>query len=110
MAAGAPNEASGFRAMNGNDLRSAKTLPERLTPPLAALWHVARGEWDRAHTLVQDDDSAEAAWVHAHLHRVEGDEGNAGYWYARARKPHASVSHDEEWKQIADALLLEGGL
>ena len=96
--------------MDANELKSAETMPGRLTPPLAALWHTAKGEWDKAHALVQDDGSAAAAWVHAHLHRVEGDEGNAGYWYARAGKPHAKASHDEEWKQIADALLLEGGL
>ena len=48
--------------------------------------------------------------MHAHLHRVEGDDGNAGYWYRRAGKPHAKVSHDEEWDRIAEALLLEGGV
>ena len=63
--------------------------PAESGAPLAALWHLAKGDWDRAHKIVQDDEGAAAAWVHAHLHRVEGDEGNAGYWYARAGKPHA---------------------
>ena len=52
-----------------------------------ALGLVAAGDWDGAHALVQDDPSPEAAWVHAHLHRVEGDLTNAGYWYRRAGKP-----------------------
>ena len=78
--------------------------------PLAALWHLAKGDWDKAHTIVQDDEGAAAAWVHAHLHRVEGDEGNAGYWYARAGKPHAKQPLGEEWDVIAEALMTEGGL
>ena len=53
-----------------------------------------------------DDDSAEAAWVHAHLHRVEGDESNAAYWYRRAGKPVAKTSLDDEWSEIAAGLLL----
>jgi hypothetical protein len=94
------------------DHAAFRALPEPqegASAPLAALWHTAKGDWEKAHTLVMDDESKAAAWVHAHLHRVEGDEGNAGYWYRRADKPHAKVSHDEEWKQIADALLTEGG-
>ena len=53
-------------------------------PPLAALWWAAKGNWDEAHKIVQDEETADAAWVHAYLHRVEGDLGNAGYWYRRA--------------------------
>jgi len=60
--------------------------PAGLSPLLTALWHAARDEWDAAHRIAQDDDSAEGAWVHAHLHRVEGDESNAGYWYRRCSK------------------------
>ena len=62
--------------------------PEGLTPPLRALWHAARGEWDTAHGIAQQQEGDPAHdWVHAHLHRVEGDLGNAGYWYRRAGKP-----------------------
>ena len=61
--------------------------PEGLTPPLRALWHAARGEWDTAHGIAQQQEGDPAHdWVHAHLHRVEGDLGNAGYWYRRAGK------------------------
>jgi hypothetical protein len=72
--------------------------------PLEALKLVASGDWDGAHQLVQDDASAEAAWVHAHLHRVEGDLGNAGYWYRRAGKSVATGPLDEERKAIEHAL------
>jgi hypothetical protein len=74
-------------------------------PPLVALWHGARGNWDRAHRIVQDDDSADAAWVHAWLHRVEGDPSNARYWYGRAGKPEETGSTEIEWAEIATALL-----
>jgi hypothetical protein len=83
----------------------AKTPPANLSGPVEALWRAARGEWDAAHALVQDDEGREAAWVHAYLHRVEGDPGNAGYWYRRAGKPVAGGPLDGEWAEIAVALL-----
>jgi hypothetical protein len=76
-----------------------------LDAPLAALWWAAKGNWDEAHKIVQDEESAEAAWVHAYLHRVEGDLGNAGYWYRRARRPVATGSLEAEWQEIASELL-----
>ena len=79
-----------------------------LAPPLAALWWAAKGNWDAAHKIVQNEDTAEAAWVHAYLHRVEGDLGNAGYWYRRAGKPVAAGALETEWQGITSALL-EGG-
>ena len=75
-----------------------------LTPPLAALWRAAKGDWDAAHKLVQDEDTKDAAWVHAYLHRVEGDLSNAGDWDRRAARPAATDSLDAEWQRIADAL------
>lgn len=69
-----------------------------------ALSLVASGNWDGAHKLVQDDPSTEAAWLHAHLHRVEGDLSNAGYWYRRAGKPVATGDLDEERRAIEKAL------
>lgn len=72
---------------------------------MAALWWAKRGDWDRAHGIVQDDGSAAAAWVHAYLHRVEGDLGNAGYWYRRAGKPVTEVAPEAEWEQIVRELL-----
>ena len=79
--------------------------PAGVSGLVTALWHAAKGNWDAAHGLAQNDGSAEGAWVHAYLHRVEGDEGNAGYWYRRAGKPHCRDSLDAEWVEIADALL-----
>ena len=76
-----------------------------LSPPLAALWWAAKGQWDEAHGIVQDESMREAAWVHAYLHRVEGDLSNAGYWYRQAGKPVATASLYIEWEQIARSLL-----
>jgi hypothetical protein len=76
--------------------------------PLAALWWAAKGGWDRAHKIVQDEETADAAWVHAYLHRVEGDLGNAGYWYRRAGRAVAEGSLEAEWEGIASALLGKG--
>jgi hypothetical protein len=95
--------------MNADALRASPKVPQGLPAELAALWHVAQGDWHTAHSLVDHLESETAAWVHAHLHRVEGDLDNAGYWYGQAKRPAATNSTDEEWKQIADALLLEGG-
>ena len=81
--------------------------PEGLGPALRALWHEAKGDWERAHRLAQAQDDAAGALVHAYLHRVEGDEGNAGYWYRRAGKPHCSAPLPVEWAEIAEALLSE---
>jgi hypothetical protein len=75
-----------------------------LALPLAALWWAAKGDWDAAHKIVMNEDSKDAAWVHAYLHRVEGDLSNAGYWYRRAGKPEARDSLDAEWQRIVDAL------
>ena len=83
----------------------AATTPPRVSPLLLALWHDARGEWDKAHALAQDVDNASGAWVHAYLHRKEGDLGNASYWYRRANQPPATDSLDAEWTRIVSALL-----
>jgi hypothetical protein len=84
---------------------SADAPAAQLDAPLAALWWAARGQWDEAHKIVQDEETADAAWVHAYLHRVEGDLGNAGYWYRRARKPVAQDALETEWERIVSALL-----
>ena len=76
-----------------------------LEPSLAALWWAAKGQWDDAHKIVQDEDTKDAAWVHAYLHRVEGDLGNAGYWYRQAGQPAAKDSLEAEWERIAATLL-----
>ena len=80
--------------------------PAGLAPPLAALWWDRRGDWDRAHAAAADDEEGrDAAWVHAYLHRREGDAANALYWYRRAGRPVASSSLEAEWDAIAAALL-----
>jgi hypothetical protein len=79
-----------------------------LDAPLAALWWAAKGNWDQAHKIVQEETSADAAWVHAYLHRVEGDPGNAGYWYRQAGKPVATGPLETEWEAMVSALL-DGG-
>jgi hypothetical protein len=76
-----------------------------VTPLLLALWHDARGDWERAHTIAQDIDDADGALVHAYLHRKEGDLSNAGYWYRRAHRPVASDSLQAEWSRIVSELL-----
>ena len=89
-----------FKASLGDD-----APPKNLSKAMQALWRVAMGEWDPAHKLAQDHDDATGAWVHAHVHRVEGDSSNAAYWYRRAGKPECSTSLDTEWDEIALALL-----
>lgn len=85
-------------------LDGASPAPD-LSAPLAGLWWAAKGDWDQAHKIVQDESSREVAWVHAYLHRVEGDLGNAGYWYRQAGQPAATDSLQAEWKRIAATLL-----
>jgi hypothetical protein len=84
---------------------SAAQPPQSLPPALDALWWAAKGDWDKAHKVVMDDEGQEAAWVHAYLHRVEGDLPNAGYWYRTAGKPVATGTLEAEWAAVAKALL-----
>jgi hypothetical protein len=84
---------------------------ERASPPaeisdaLRALWEDARGNWDRAHEIAQAIDDKTGAWIHAYLHRKEGDAGNAAYWYRRAGQPVASGSLEVEWERLVSELL-----
>lgn len=91
--------------MSFEDFAAATMPPAGIGPALQALWHDAHGDWERAHELAQEDSGRNGAWVHAYLHRKEGDDGNAGYWYARAGKPAASGDLDTEREAIARALL-----
>ena len=84
---------------------SAGAPPPGLAPLLRALWHDANGDWGAAHHVAQDIESSDGAWVHAYLHRKEGDAGNAAYWYRRAGNPVAHDTLEEEWARIAEALL-----
>jgi hypothetical protein len=87
---------------------SSDTAPGS-SPALCALWYDGKGDWQRAHATVQDDPSRSAAWVHAYLHRKEGDISNAGYWYRRAGRPTASGSLEQEWRAIVTTLLAATG-
>jgi hypothetical protein len=78
-----------------------------LVPPLIALWWAGKGDWDKAHAVVMKEHNKDAAWVHAYLHRVEGDLGNAGYWYRQAGRPTATDALDIEWTRIVAALLTD---
>ena len=69
-----------------------------------ALWYAANGHWEKAHTLIQDMEDANAAWIHGYLHWQEGDLSNADYWYRRAARKRPSHSLEEEWTSIAAAL------
>ncbi|MHB1021440.1 MAG: hypothetical protein ACYC46_10625 [Acidobacteriaceae bacterium] len=87
-----------------------KSLQQDQPPPgtglaLAALWWDAKGQWEQAHEHAQVSEKLECAWVHAYLHRKEGDQWNAGYWYRRAGQPMCSLPLHEEWEQMVKALL-----
>lgn len=81
--------------------------PHDASLALQALWFEANGDWAAAHDAAQADEGVRGAWVHAYLHRKEGDRDNAAYWYRRAARPVAHVSLDEEWSDIATILLAE---
>lgn len=80
-------------------------VPPPVRPALVALWHDAKGDWARAHAVAQDIDDATGSWVHAYLHRKEGDEGNAAYWYRKAGQPVERGPLDAEWTRMVTALL-----
>lgn len=79
--------------------------PPAVSPALRAMWYAGRHRWDEAHRIAQDITDRSGAWVHAHLHRVEGDLGNARYWYRQAAQPEATDSLEAEWLRIATQLL-----
>ena len=85
---------------------AANQPPQPLSVYLKALWYVAKGEWDKAHQLIKDIDDKNASWIHAYLHRKEGDKSNAGYWYRRADKEMYAGSLENEWDEIAAALMM----
>ena len=84
---------------------AAPAPPADISPALRALWHDARGDWNAAHDAAQSVAGDRGAWVHAYLHRKEGDAANAAYWYRRAGQPVATDPLDREWERIATALL-----
>lgn len=79
--------------------------PSEISLALAGLWWDAKGDWTRAHECAQQVETGDGAWVHAYLHRKEGDQSNAAYWYGRAGKPVSSKPLDREWLEIVKQLL-----
>lgn len=92
-----------FEAFNSSLAGAAP--PPALSLPAQALWWQKKGDWHRAHRLCQDAHDENGAWAHAYLHRVEGDEHNAAGWYRRAGKSPSTAPLDQEWQEIATALL-----
>ena len=82
--------------------------PGALSEALCALWWDAKGDWRAAHECAQADEGAAGSWVHAYLHRKEGDASNAAYWYRRAGKPVATMTLEMEWRALVRALLDAG--
>src|SRR4051812_240269 len=82
--------------------------PTELSAPLAALWCDAKGDWTRAHALVDELETADGMAVHAYLHRKEGDASNADYWYRRAGRGFHRPLLDDEWMALVDGLLAAG--
>lgn len=81
--------------------------PSSLPKPLQAMWYAKKGDWDMAHEISQSANDADSAWVHAYLHRKEGDLGNARYWYKRSGQPEFKASLDSEWEHIVSFLLMK---
>ncbi|MEO7960303.1 MAG: hypothetical protein ABIR19_02080 [Ginsengibacter sp.] len=88
-------EISSFR----NSL-SQEDPPHGLSAYVESLWFDAKGNWGKAHEVVQDINTQDAAWIHAYLHRKEGDVGNADYWYVRAGKRRPGISLQKEWEDL----------
>ncbi len=84
---------------------SANLPPQALSVYVQAMWYDAKGNWEKAHQLIQDLPDKNAAWIHAYLHRKEGDTWNADYWYNRAGRKRPQASLNEEWEEIVSTLL-----
>ena len=79
--------------------------PEGLSPLLQALWYDGKNDWTGSHNIAQDIYTNDGSWIHAYLHRKEGDPGNAAYWYRKAGKPVPTVSLEKEWEAIVRAFI-----
>ena len=87
------------------DSLKQSTPPSNLRNTLQALWYDAKGDWETAHNVAQEINTPEGSWIHAYLHRKEGDLGNASYWYRRANQPVSRKNLLDEWEEITRALL-----
>jgi hypothetical protein len=94
--------------MNYGDFKKTLILkdpPDVLSVYLKAMWFDAKNDWEKAHTIIQDIEDNSASWIHAYLHRKEGDTGNADYWYRRAGRKRPGTALQEEWEDIVKALI-----
>jgi hypothetical protein len=93
--------------MNLDQFRESlsQASPPALPVHLTSLWYDAKGDWETSHQIIQDVSGETASWIHAYLHRKEGDTGNADYWYRRAGRKRPSVSPEQEWEQIVLSFL-----
>ena len=78
--------------------------PDKVSEHLLSLWYDAKGDWEKSHTIIQDINDETAAWIHAYLHRKEGDIGNADYWYHRAGRKRPAKTLQDEWIDIVTDL------
>jgi hypothetical protein len=83
----------------------SSSAPPAVSESLKAMWYDGKGNWEEAHNVAQEINTREGSWIHAYLHRKEGDAGNAAYWYHRAGQPVCKTSLDEEWDAIVSTLL-----
>ena len=88
-------------------LIASQDCPPSLSFALQSLWYDKLGDWHQAHNIVQDAGDSDSAWVHAYLHRKEGDLSNARYWYRRGRQPEFTAALEQEWEHIVTKLLLK---
>ena len=96
--------------MNLQEFKSSvaqEAPPAGMDLALQAMWYEAKGDWDTAHGLIQQKDDQTGAWVHAYLHRQEGDQLNANYWYSRAGRTAPDQSLEQEWEGITTTLLAQ---
>ena len=94
--------------MNFDSFRSSlanEAPPVEASALLQALWYAGKNNWDKAHDIAQDVHDTNGSWIHAYLHRQEGDRANAGYWYSKAGKTMPGYSLEKEWEEIVKALL-----
>ncbi|MCG6133687.1 MAG: hypothetical protein MET45_03340 [Nostoc sp. LLA-1] len=86
-------------------IEKQRSCPQTLPKALQAMWYEKQGNWDKAHEIVQNASDADSAWVHAYLHRQEGDLSNARYWYKKSNLPEFLGDINQEWEEITSCLL-----
>jgi hypothetical protein len=83
--------------------------PPDFSPYLESLWFERKGDWDKAHKIAQEIPDSGGSWIHAYIHRVEGDRWNSNYWYTKAGKKMPDISLKEEWESLVKYFLKKSG-